>query len=133
MLIATLFSGCTNLGVQVQSSLEAYAPEIIVSTNHRTFTEDNQPSTFKISSDTLYAITKWSNLEGKLINYLCKMYDGDGKLAFSMGGRILPDRPVYYYQSNYGPHHAIDKQGMWRIEVYVDNILVATRELKAVE
>ncbi len=133
LLMATLFSGCVNLGSQVKDNLEAFKPEIIFSTNHRTFSADNQPSVFKIGSDTLYAITKWRNLEGKLINYLCKMYDGDGNLAFSMGGRILPDRPVYYYQSNYGPHPEIDKQGVWRVEIYANDILVATRKLQAIE
>ena len=133
MFVASLFSGCANTDLRREASLKSFVPEIILSTNHQTFSRHHQPSTLKIGSDTLYAITKWVDLEGRLIDYLCKIYDGEGKLAFSMGGRILPDQPVYYYQSNYGPHPVIDKAGVWFIEIYANNVLVSTREIKAIK
>jgi len=125
---AILLSGCVN-SPSVSHLGSFSSPELIITVNNVGVDENNQVSSFSIPNDIVYVVSKWSNLQGKTLNYLCKMYDGEGQLAFTMGGRILPDNPTYYYQSNYGALSGVDKAGKWRIEIYVDDVLVASRNL----
>lgn len=126
--LAVFLVACSTVAEHAQRPV--YEPtRVVVSTGEPTINPDNEAVSFVIGENTLYVSSEWGELGESPLFYLCEIYDGEGSLAFVMGGRLFSNEKIYYYQSNYSPNARIDAPGKWKAIIYANGRAVATKTI----
>ena len=116
IVILTAIS-CSTIGIK---NIEPYS---IIFTSG--LDEENKPinslDKISLSESRVYILVKWKIPKGKH-NYLCKIYDAASKKVYDRRMEFFPTQDTWNTWSRYHFNTYIDEPGMWKFEIYIDDI-----------
>lgn len=78
----------------------------------------------------IYIHIDWFNIPNTRYQYTCRIYDGSGQKVRDSKMKFSPNFNEYFTWSSYNINENIDIPGLWKIEIYLDNILTIEKEIE---
>jgi len=96
--------------------------------------ESNEPvnnlKLFSMDEKTIYLYVMWYSVPRGLYHYVCKIYDGAGDLVRHTAMDFSPTDETHFTYSAYQIKKNIDKPGMWRYEIFLNDVKVIDKNLE---
>lgn len=134
ILILIVTASCTTLKDDKQTYLENPDYRLILSSGVDSNDDpiDNLEE-ISLANEKLVIYTTWFNIPTNSYSYSCKIYDSSGQKVKDSNMDFNPTSDEWYTWSTFYLNPNTDKAGKWKMELFLDGVIVIEKEFDVIE